>query len=176
MTPPEFSRPVRIDTLGEAPRIVAIEAGESERAALASRFGFVAIAALSAEVALTRRGATVSARGILRAALAQSCVASGEPVDETIEAPFEIEFQPQPAVDSPEEEIELGAGELDVVFYEGAAVDIGEAAAETLSLSVEPFPRSPAAETALREAGVRSEDDAAAESSPFAVLKGKLGK
>ena len=42
MTAPEFSRPVRIDTLGAAPRNVAIEADEAERAALARRFGLIA--------------------------------------------------------------------------------------------------------------------------------------
>jgi uncharacterized metal-binding protein YceD (DUF177 family) len=175
VTAPEFSRTVRIDTLAEAPRTIALEADEGERAALARRFGFVWIDALAAEIDLARRGETVVARGIVRAALAQSCVVSAEPVEETVEAPFEIEFRPQPGLDAPDEEIELAAREMDVVFYDGALIDIGEAAAETLSLSVDPFPRSPAAEAALREAGVKSEEEARAASSPFAVLKDKLG-
>jgi uncharacterized metal-binding protein YceD (DUF177 family) len=173
---PEFSRPVRIDTLGEAPRALAIEAGDQERSALAARFGFVAIERLLAEVALTRKGESVTAHGTVRAALSQSCVATGEPVGEEVEESFEVEFRPQPRGVSPDEEIELGGSELDVVFYEGATVDIGEAVAETLSLSVEPFPRSSAAEEALREAGVKSEEEERAESSPFAALKDKLGK
>ncbi len=174
MTAPEFSRPVRTDTLGQAPRTIAIEADEAERAAPAARFGFLAIGRLAAEVELTRRGEAVSARGTLRAALAQPCVATGEPVAEEIEEAFADEFRPQPAA-APDEEIELGEGELDVVFHDGALVDIGEAAAETLSLAVAPFPRSPAAEAALRAAGVKAQEDARAESSPFAALKGKLG-
>ncbi|HEX9933375.1 MAG TPA: YceD family protein [Allosphingosinicella sp.] len=174
MTPPEFSRPVRIDTLGESPRAVSIEANEGEREALAMRFGFVAISALSAELSLIRRGEAVSARGTLRASLAQSCVATGEPVEESVEEPFEIEFRPHPASATPEEEVELGQGELDVVFYDGALVDAGEAVAETLSLSVEAWPRSPAAEEALRAAGVKSEEEARMEASPFAALKDRL--
>jgi uncharacterized metal-binding protein YceD (DUF177 family) len=173
---PEFSRSVRIDTLGEAPRAIALEAGEAERAALAERFGYVAIDRLSAEVALARKGEAVCARGTVRAALTQSCVATGEPVGEEIEEPFEIEFRPSPAAAGAEEEIELGGSELDVVFYQGATVDVGEAVAETLSLAVDPYPRSAAAEEALRVAGVMREEEAVRESNPFAALKDKLGK
>jgi hypothetical protein len=39
-----------------------------------------------------------------------------------------------------------------------------------LALALDPFPRSPGAEAALREAGVVGEDEAKAASSPFAKL------
>lgn len=175
MSAPEFSRTVRVDTLGEGPRELSIDADDAEREALARRFGYVSIARLAAELALVRKGETVSARGTVRAALAQSCVATGEPVEEEIEEPFAIEFRPHPAPGAADEEVELGEGEMDVVFYDGALIDVGEAVAETLSLAADAYPRAPGAEEALREAGVRSEEEAAAESSPFAALKGKLG-
>jgi hypothetical protein len=174
MSAPEFSRPVRVDTLGSAPRTIAIEADARERAALAQRFGFDSLSRLEAEVELVRKDDRVIARGMVRASLAQACVATGDPVEEVVEEPFAIEFRPHPGADAAGDEIELGSGELDVTFYDGALVDVGEAAAETLSLSVDPYPRSPAAEAALREAGVRSEEEARLESSPFAALKGKL--
>jgi uncharacterized metal-binding protein YceD (DUF177 family) len=176
VTAPEFSRTVRVDTLAGAPRMMAIEAEEDERSALAERFGFLALSRLEAEVEVVRNGEAVSARGTLRAALAQACVVSGEPVEEEVEEAFAIEFRPHPAPEAAEEEIELGGEELDVVFHDGAVIDVGEAVAETLSLAVHPYPRAPAAEAALREAGVRSEGEARLESSPFAALKGKLGK
>lgn len=169
---PEFSRPVRIDTLGAGPRRIAIEADGEERAALAARFGLVAIDRLAAVAEVSRAGETVTARGRLDGAVVQSCVASGEPVPAAVTEDFRIEFRPQPAAAAPDEEVELGAAELDVAFYDGGAVDLGEAVAETLSLALDPFPRSPAAEAALREAGVKSEEEARAESSPFAALKG----
>ncbi|MDB5694240.1 MAG: hypothetical protein JWO81_3303 [Alphaproteobacteria bacterium] len=175
---PEFSRIWRVDTLGAAPRAVAIEADEAERAALAGRFGLVAIGRLEAEAALSREGETVTAAGILRAAVTQSCVATAEPVEARIETPFRIEFRPPPETGA-EDEIELGEAELDVIFYDGAAIDLGEAAAETLSLSLDPWPRAPGAEAALRAAGVKDEEQAVRESSPFAVLQGlkdKLGE
>jgi uncharacterized metal-binding protein YceD (DUF177 family) len=170
---PEFSRPVRIDTLGPTPRQIEIGANEKERAALARRFAIVQIERLSAEAALTRRSDHVAAAGRLTAKVTQSCVATGEPVEETVEEEFRIEFRPQPAATSEGDEIELNAGELDVVFYDGTAVDIGEAVAETLSLSLDPYPRAPNAEDALRKAGVKSEGEAGAFGA-LAALRDKL--
>jgi uncharacterized metal-binding protein YceD (DUF177 family) len=164
---PEFSRSYRIDTLGSAPRHVEIEADDAERAALARRFGLVEIESLSAEAELTRSDESVTAAGRLRARAVQSCVASGEPVPESIDEEFRIEFRPPPQSTGGEDEIELSENELDVVFYDGAAIDLGEAMAETLSLSLNPYPRSDRAEDALRQAGVKSE----AEAGPFAALK-----
>jgi uncharacterized metal-binding protein YceD (DUF177 family) len=173
---PEFSRPVRIDTLGDAPRSLSVEADEAERAALAERFGLLSIEALTAEAGLARSGDSVLAAGSLRARVTQSCVATGEPVKAKVEESFRIEFRPPPPGLGPEVEIELSESELDVTFYEGGAVDLGEAVAETLSLNLDPYARCPAAEQALREAGVKSEEEARAESSPFAALKGLAGK
>lgn len=171
---PEFSRTLRTDTLGSAPREMEIEADDAERAALARRFGLVSLDRLSATMAIVRRGEEIVASGRVRAALAQSCVASGEPVPAEIDEPFEILFRPHPDSQS-EEEIEIGESELDVVFYDGALIDVGEAAAETMALSLDPFPRSPAAAEALREAGVLSEDEAKP-AGALAGLKDLLGK
>jgi uncharacterized metal-binding protein YceD (DUF177 family) len=163
---PEFSRPVRIDSLGPSPREVSIGANEEERAALAKRFGLVAIDHLSAEAGLTLNGETVTAVGSLRARVTQSCVASNLPVAAEVDEEFRIIFRPQPEGGRPDEEVELSDGELDVVFYSGSSVDLGEAVAETLSLSLDPYPRSPEADSTLRDAGVKSE----AEAGPFATL------
>ena len=175
MSAPEFSRPVRIDTLGSEPRTLAVEADEPEREALARRFGLVAIDRLTAEAALERKGEDVVATGRIEAAVTQSCVASGEPVQAAVDEPFELLFRPMPASGRPDEEVELSEGELDVIFYEGGAVDVGEAVAETLALSLDPYPRAPGSEEALKAAGVKSEEEA----GPFgalASLRDKLKK
>jgi uncharacterized metal-binding protein YceD (DUF177 family) len=169
---PEFSRPVRIDTLGSTPRQIEIGANEAEREALARRFAILGIERLSARAEISRSGDHAVAAGSLSAKVWQSCVATGEPVEETVEEDFRIEFRPQPNPTSEEDEIELGEGELDVVFYDGSAIDMGEAVAETLSLSLDPYPRAPNAEDALREAGVKSEEEA----GPFAALAALKGK
>lgn len=168
---PEFSRPYRLDTIGSQPRQVSIEANEEERGALAQRFGLVSIARLEAEATLIRSGDTITATGRIRADVVQSCVATDLPVAAKVDEPFRIVFVPQPTTVG-EEEVELGETDLDAVFYEGASIDLGEAIAETLSLSLDPYPRSPDADSVLREAGVKSEAEAQQESGPFAALKG----
>ena len=173
--PPEFSRTVRVDTIGAEPRRMEIAAEPGEREALARRFGLVAIHSLSAEAALSRDGETVIAEGRLKAAVTQRCVATAAPLEAAPDEPFRIEFRPQSDVAAPDEEIELNESELDVVFYDGAAIDLGEAVAETLSLSLDPYPRAPGADEVLKAAGVKDEQEA----GPFAALaalKDKLGK
>lgn len=166
MTEPEFSRPVRLDALGAEPRRLGIEADAEEREALAKRFSLRAIARLEAEAELVRKSEEVVARGRLRAAVTQSCVATGEPVEAEVEEPFTLVFRPRPGAGRPDEEIELGEAELDVAFYDGASVDLGEAVAETLALALDPYPRAPDAEQALKAAGVKSEEEA----GPFGAL------
>lgn len=167
---PEFSRPVPLDSISEAPRALAIEANPAERAALASRFGLKSVERLEGELRLLRRAAGIYAEGRLRAEVVQACVVTDEPLPLSLDEEFTIRFAPagEPAGD----EIELSAEECDTVFYEGGAIDLGEALAETMALSLDPFPRSPNADAALKEAGVLSE----AEAAPFGALAGLRDK
>lgn len=170
---PEFSRPIRLDTIGGTPRPITIEASEEERAALARRFVLVELGRLEATGTVHRDGETVLVEGRLRAEATQSCVASGEPVGATIDTPFNLRFVPEES-ELPEE-LELRAEDCDTLTYAGGAIDLGEAVAETLAVSLDPYPRSPDAEAALKAAGVVPEDEA----GPFAALKAlrdKLGK
>ena len=175
MTGPEFSRPVRIDTLGAQPRELKLAAEPAERAALARRFGLLALDRLEAEVTISRRDDEIALQGTLSAEVSQACVTSGVPVPAALIVPFDILFRPQPAPGGADEEVELGEGELDVVFYDGGEIDLGEAVAETLSLNLDPYPRAPEADAVLRAAGVRREGEEEKE-SPFAALAGLKGK
>jgi uncharacterized metal-binding protein YceD (DUF177 family) len=172
MTAAEFSRPVRIDTIGEAPRALSVAAEEVERINLSRRFGLVGIDRLAADLTLSRRGKDVAMDGTMSAKIIQACVATGAPLDAEIEMPFALVFRPQPETAGQEDEIELGANELDVIFYDSAAIDVGEAVAETLLLNLDPYPRAPGAEEALRQAGVKSEEEA----GPFGALAGLRDK
>jgi uncharacterized metal-binding protein YceD (DUF177 family) len=165
MTDPEFSRPIRLDTLGDGPRQIAIEANADERKALARRFGLIDIDRLESRLEARSAGETVLVSGRLTGAVTQACVASGEPVAAIIDEPFALKFVPEGG--AADEEIELEESDLDVVGYEGSAIDLGEAAAQTLALALDPFPRAPNADSVLREAGVLDEVDA----GPFAMLK-----
>lgn len=164
---PEFSRIVRLDELGRMQWPAHVAADENERAALARRFGFSALDRLEADYSLSREGSTLTATGDIRADLSQPCIATGEPVPEKVRENFTIRFLPDDqGTDTPAEEIEIHADECDILTYDSNRIDIGEAIAETLALAVSPYPRSPDADTWLREAGVLNEEQA----GPFAAL------
>ncbi len=169
---PEFSRPVRIDTLGEGSRTITVEADAGERAALAVRFGLVSVDRLAADAELRCEGDVILAEGRIRASVVQACVASGEPVPAEIDEPFSLRFVPEGGDGT--EEIELDAEDFDTIDYAGGAIDLGEAVAETLALSLDPFPRADSADAVLKAAGVLSEDEVV--SGPFAALKGLKDK
>lgn len=149
-------------------------AGDDERRAICRRLGLASLGALQAHAVIARDGEALTATGRLAAKLEQPCVATGEPVPAAVDEPFELTFLPEPA-SARDAEIELHADELDVVFHDGSRIALGAALVDTLALALEPYPRGPNAELALREAGVLSEDEA----GPFAALaalKGKLGQ
>lgn len=156
---PELSRPVRLDTLGDAPRAISVTADEAERTALARRFRIVSVGRLEAEALVTRIGDIVSASGRIVADVIQPCVASGEDVPEKIDEPFTLRFVPLTGDDSVEEEIELDEGALDDLTYSGSNIDLGEAVAQTLALALDPYPRAANADAALKAAGVRREGE-----------------
>jgi uncharacterized metal-binding protein YceD (DUF177 family) len=160
-----FAHHLRLDQVRDGERLDLV-ADDGEREAIAKRLSLASLERLEAHVCIARTGDMVRAEGRLTAALDQECVVTREPVAAHIDEPFAIMFVPEPPVGGADEEIELGAADCDTVFYDGAAIDLGSAIADTLALSLNPYPRSASAEAALREAGVMSEEQA----SPFAVL------
>jgi uncharacterized metal-binding protein YceD (DUF177 family) len=167
-----FDCRIPLDQLRDGDRIDLV-ATEEDRTAIADRLGLASIDRLEAHAALSRDGQAIGAKGRIKASLEQSCVATGEAVPALVDEPFDLRFVPEPKAQA-EEEIELGEDELETIFHDGSAIDLGGAIADTLALSLDPYPRSAGADAALKEAGVMSEEEA----SPFAALaalKGKLG-
>ncbi len=160
-----FAHQLRIDQIRDGERI-DLAADESECRAIAQRLGLESLDRFEAHAVLTRKGELVRAQGRLSASLNQSCVVTSEPVAAYVDEPFELIFIPEPESSRADEEIELGESDCDVVFHDGASIDLGNAIADTLALSVDPYPRSAGADAALKEAGVLTE----AEASPFAAL------
>ena len=163
---PEFPRPIRIDTIGDGERIVTVEANEDERRRLAGRFGLVAIERLTARFSVRREAAGVLATGQVEAAATQACSVTGEPIEAVVDETVALRFVDEMAEEG--DEIELSGDALDTLPIEGGAIDLGEAAAETMALALDPFARSAGAEEALRKAGVVSEEEAGA----FGALAG----
>ena len=159
-----FSEHIPLNQIRDGQRI-EMGADEDERRTIAGRLGLESLERLEAHAALSRDGESVRAEGRVKAALTQSCVATGEPVAAHVDAPVDLLFVPEPA-DGRDDEIELDEEDCDTVFHDGSAIEIGDAIADTLALSLDPYPRSVGAEAALKEAGVLSE----AEAGPFAAL------
>jgi uncharacterized metal-binding protein YceD (DUF177 family) len=166
-----FAHHLRLDEIRDGQRI-DLFADEAERNAIAERLDLGSIDRLEAHVTLSRDGPAVRAEGRLAATLEQCCVVTGEPVAAHLDEPFDFLFTPAPIDVRPDDEIELGPDDCDVVFYDGLAIDLGSAIADTLALSLDPYPRSASAEAALREAGVLTEEQA----SPFAALAALKGR
>jgi uncharacterized metal-binding protein YceD (DUF177 family) len=167
-----FAHQLRLDQIRDGERLDLV-ADEVERHAVAQRLGLESLSCFEAHAVLSRKSETVRANGRLAASLEQSCVVTSEPVAAHVDEPFDLIFMAEPQVEESEEEIELGGAELDVVFYDGAVIDLGSAIADTLALSLDPYPRSAGADATLKEVGVLTE----AEASPFAALaKLKLDK
>ena len=160
-----FAHHLRLDRIRDGER-VALVADDAERTGIARRLGLGALSCLEAHAVLSCSGEVIRARGRLAAALEQSCVVTAEPVPAHVDEPFDLVFMPEPPAGRADEEIELGGGDLDVIFHDGAEIDLGGAIADTLALCLDPYPRSAGADAALKEAGVMTEEQA----SPFAVL------
>ena len=136
---PEFSRRVTVAALRPGGEALSLEATEAERAALARRLGIEGVRSLSADLVLTPKAkGTVSVRGRMRATLDRSCVVTLEPLVEEIDAPIAVLFRPG----SDGAEIALDAEAEDEEPYHGAAIDVGEAVAQTLALALDPWPRA----------------------------------
>jgi len=162
-----FAHRLRLDQIRDGERLDLV-ADAPQRAEIAGRLDLVSLDRLEAHVKLARTGAVVRVEGRLVASLEQSCVVTGDAVAAHVDEPFELLFTPEPSIGSSGDEVELGAHDCDTVFYDGAAIDLGGAIADTLALSLNPYPRSAGAEAALKEAGILTEEQA----SPFAVLAG----
>jgi uncharacterized metal-binding protein YceD (DUF177 family) len=161
--PPEFPRPLALDRLGTVPFEQEVTATTEECAALAGRLGIPAVLALSCRFRLHRgQDGRIEAAGELRARLVRECVVTLDEFEAEVSESFRVAFVPE---GSESEDIDPEAD--DEIPYAGAAIDLGEAAAEQLALTLDPFPRKPGAELPP-EAADESE-------SPFAALARRRG-
>lgn len=171
----EFSRIIPLADIGGA-ALHTVEAGETERRALAVRFALRALDSLSGHFSVAAAPGGVRVTGIVKARAVQTCVISGEDVPAGVEEPVDLLFLH--LVRTEDDEVELGEADCDVLLIEGRGIDLGEVAAQTLGLALDPYPH---AESARLEAARRllvSEEDIARraeeakpKANPFAVLK-----
>ncbi len=172
---PEFSRPLAVDSLGEAAVIKQITANGEERAALARRFGLLSMDGLSAELSVSR----LPGKGVIRvsgwfeAEVTQPCVVSLEPVPAHLREEFSHLYALAP--ETPQQGAHIIDAEADdpPEAIGAGGLDLGEAVVQQVALALDPYPRAPGArppagsEEALERAGKAD--------GPFAALKALKG-
>lgn len=176
MSTPELSRMIKVRPLPAA--TVTVEANDTERSAMARRFGLPAIGELRASVDLEQDGKAIRATGSLNALVTQTCAISGEEFEATIAEQLALRFVEEGRIDPAlaedgEIEIELDAEDLDEIEYSGEAFDLGEAIAQSLGLAIDPYAEGPNADEARNSAGISSDD---APSGPLAEALKALKK
>jgi uncharacterized metal-binding protein YceD (DUF177 family) len=167
---PEFSRHQILTDLPQAGVEDHLEASPAECAALAERFGIEALKHFSAR--FTRKpypGGGLLISGRLKAEPVQLCIVSLEPVTERLDNPFTLVVLPPDGALSEDPD-----GPDEIQADATGHFDLGEALAEELSLSLNPYPRQAGAHLPLppEEAAEAAE---APPRNPFAKLAALRG-
>ncbi|MGE5546535.1 MAG: YceD family protein [Solirubrobacterales bacterium] len=168
--PSEFPRPVRAEQVPNPGLELDIVADPTERAALAHRFGIVAVESLTAHLRLKpfRSGEVIRLTGKLSADVVQTCVVTLEAVPGHVEEEIDMTFGHAPSAEDDEADLELSFEDEDPPDpIVGGIIDVGEAVAEHLALALDPFPRKPGASVPEAPEPAPDED---AKPNPFAVL------
>ena len=125
----------------DSPNFFKFVASNKELKILATRFKFIDVLELSAELIIRK-----SARdcwdvvGQLRGVVVQACNSTGVPLRETLD--FSIEERYVRSVGN-QEEVEVHMDEAEPLENEG--INIGELLAQSLAIAVTPWPRAPEA-------------------------------
>lgn len=147
MIAPELHRPVRLDRIGPDAAVQELDASEEECRALAERFGIPAVLFLRCRFTLRRLSrAVVAGSGQLTARVIRVCVVTLDNFEMDLTETFSVRFVPEGT-----ESADIDPETEDEIPYSGDVIDLGEAAAEQLALALEPYPRRPGAELAIRK-------------------------
>jgi len=146
LTRSEIERIVDLERLGTGSAALDISPSEGERAALAKRFGFLALPVFFARVTVDRQpGHRVVVEGRLRGKIVQACILSLDPVTQDLDETFRIVFAQEVAdARDPESGEAILSAHVDAPEpLQGNLLDVGEIVAEQLSLAADPYPRRP---------------------------------
>ena len=156
---PEFSRPIEVARVANTGAHEKIVADEKECVALAKRLKLPAVQSVAAHLVVKPWiGGGYKVTGNVTAEFDQESVVSLELFRSKFSFPVERYFLKKARDD--------GADDADVI--ENGVIDLGEVAAETIGLELDPYPRKPGESFAI----VSDADPlATAKVTPFAVLK-----
>lgn len=144
-------------------------ATEAERAKVAGTLEIVSCEQLNAEFVIRAIGhGHYRLAGKIAARLTQNCIVTLDPLVQAVEGTFDVEFRPPGKLpESAEDEVEaLSAAEIEPIQH--GLIDAGRIAFETLSASIDPYPRKAGAQFEGDDPGDAAEPG---DSGPFAALK-----
>lgn len=148
---PEFSRVFQLEKSLHAAASFKIKANAEERIALAKRFGLREVKDFSIEFTLHsgQQSKEYDLQGQGVADIIQSCVITVKDVPATVNFSFHTklcEGKEQPIDEADDSFLEE---ETDIDYYQNGQIDVGEIAAQYLSLSLDPYPKAEGAEEFL---------------------------
>ena len=158
----EFTRPVEVARVSRGEQHFKIAANAEERAALARRFDLLGLDKLEADVRLAAvAGGLVRLEADLVADATQACVVTLAPVQARLAESFTLLY----GEGGEASEVALDGEAETIEPITGGVIDIGEAVAQQLSLTLDPFPHAPGAALTPPEPAPE-----AAVESPFKAL------
>ena len=165
---PEFSYLVDVNRIPAGGLTVDLRADKEQCQALAHRFGLPSVLELSAELNFKRvNKKRVRLDASFDAKVEQVCVVTLKSFVQQVKDSFSMVFCQEEETSVRLNEIDLDMSEEDEIeFLKGDKIDAGEIIAESLSLSLDPFPHAP---DAVFQAIIDDETD----KNAFSVL-GKL--
>ncbi|WP_343563176.1 YceD family protein [Kiloniella sp. b19] len=178
----EFSRLYKADNLQRAPQTIRLKAKPEECAALADRFELEVLEGLEAELRLfpNEKASLLKVEGRFSAEVTQNCIISGVPLKKLLEEDFEILYsfvpvhQPDYSEADDESYIDMEA-EDPPEEVDPAGIDFGEAVAQQLAVSLDPYPKAEGVEWDGESIDVAPKEEEAAPvkraDNPFEALR-----
>ena len=166
-TGPEFIRLVKITDIEQlVPRVVDIEANESERVLLSERFSVLSVNDFTAQIEIKKSSPyEYIAKGSLKAEVTQTCVVTLEKVVNHISTQFVQQYSTDEKIIS--DDLVIGPeDEQPPEIIGGGTIDLGELASEYLLLSIDPYPRLNEEDDNSYELNTKTNEE-----NPFSSLK-----
>lgn len=165
----ELSRLVNLERLYKKRLTYSVHATAKECLALAQRFNIVGVQNLNADYGIEAGRTEYGGYYVtlhLQAEVIQSCVVSLVDVPEKIDSRFSLHVLDQKYQDQP---LDDAYQDDDVDYSHEGVVDLGEIAAQYLSLSLNPYPRSP--DIKPPDPHLQGTEEKIQKISPFSILK-----
>ena len=151
-----------------------LKATDSQLKDLETRFSVVSIEAIEASVKVyTREGPGIMVEGSVKAQLVQSCITTLKDVPETIDTPLTLLLvDSETANRMDEDESFMANEEPEYDALEGDTVDIGEIVAQTVAISLNPYPRAEGATLSSgKNKNISVNEPELEKKNPFAILQ-----